>query len=299
MALFPSSFLAIRFFASSRLIISKSTGVKQRNTIYFFNKKGNFFLPLHCVSCSSFYSLNWVNQNGYSLPFVSLSSLFWEVSRLLQLWNSWPNQIPFVQHKFPLCGLYTVQNCTDPVPKLNLGTPGVFYDLNSTNVQENSVWVNDPRLGNLIRTNGCDIFSFYFNWTLPVRPSISFTISPGITLFKCTTISPELDKQQDAFFHGNDSYRGCSGYTVYYKYPHHYLVQSNGSFLPNCSVIELPVVLELRSRNSSDLFSVLASVFSIKFHVSKECFKCRHKGGQCAGDRRHFSCIKEKEGNDI
>ncbi|KAH7840839.1 hypothetical protein Vadar_022395 [Vaccinium darrowii] len=173
--------------------------------------------------------------------------------------------------------------------------PEVLYDLNSTNVQQNSVRVNDPYLGNLIRTKVCDIFSFYLNGTLRVRPPISFTISPGITLFRCITISPELDKQQDRYFHGNDSYRGCSGYTVYYKYPHHYPVRSNGSSLPNCSVIELPVVSERGNRNASDLFSVLASEFSIEFHVSDACRECRRKGGQCDHDGQdHFLCKKEK-----
>ncbi|KAH7840564.1 hypothetical protein Vadar_018662 [Vaccinium darrowii] len=204
-------------------------------------------------------------------------------------------KFPLSNTTFPQCGIFTVQNCPDPVPKLNLGTPGVLYDLNSTNVQENSVRVNDPYLRNLIRTNVCDIFSSYLNWTLPVRPSISFTISPGITLFKCITISPELDKQQDRYFHGNDSYRGCSGYTVYYKYPHYYPVQSNGSIPPNCSVMELPVVSERRNRNASDLFSVLASEFSIEFHVSNACRDCRGKGGRCDHDGPLFLCKKEKE----
>ncbi|KAH7840530.1 hypothetical protein Vadar_018131 [Vaccinium darrowii] len=207
-------------------------------------------------------------------------------------------RFPLSNTTFPQCGLFTVQNCTDPVPKLNLGTPEVLYDLNSTNVQQNSVRVNDRYLGNLIRTKVCDIFSFYLNGTLPVRPPISFTISPGITLFKCITISPELDKQQDRYFHGNDSYRGCSGYTVYYKYPHHYPVRSNGSSLPNCSVIELPVVSERGNRNASDLFSVLASEFSIEFHVSDACRECRRKGGQCAYDGQDFLCKKEKEAID-
>ncbi|KAH7840409.1 hypothetical protein Vadar_016466 [Vaccinium darrowii] len=205
-------------------------------------------------------------------------------------------RFPLSNKTFPQCGLFTVQNCTDPVPKLSLGTPGVVYDLNSTNVQENSVRVNDPRLGNLIRTNGCDIFSYYFNWTLPIGPSISFTISPGITLFKCTTINPELDKQQDSYFHGNASYRGCNGYTVYYKYPNHYPLPSNGSIPPNCSVIELPVVSERGNRNASDLFSVLASEFSIEFHVSNSCRECSRKGGRCDHDGPHFLCKKEKEG---
>ncbi|KAH7839386.1 hypothetical protein Vadar_003496 [Vaccinium darrowii] len=179
------------------------------------------------------------------------------------------------QIKFPLsnttfsqCGLFIVQNCRDLVPKLNLGVQGLLYDLNSTNVQQNST------------------LNFFHNipWYHLVQ------------VLHDNSISPELDKQQGSYFHGNDSYRSCRGYTVYYKYPHHYPVQSNGSFPPNCSVIELPVVSKPPgNRNASDLFSVLASEFSIEFHVSNACRECRRKRGRCDRDGLdHFLCKKEK-----
>ncbi|XP_058184709.1 LEAF RUST 10 DISEASE-RESISTANCE LOCUS RECEPTOR-LIKE PROTEIN KINASE-like 1.1 isoform X2 [Rhododendron vialii] len=204
---------------------------------------------------------------------------------------------PLTISTYPHCGLFNVTNCTDPVPKLNLGREGPYYDLISTNVTENSVRVNDPRLGNLIGTNGCDVFGFYLNCTLHHKLSgIYFTISPGLTLFKCTTISRVLDKKQDEYFRGNDSYRDCSGYTVYYKYSYHSSVSSNASVGLNCSGIELPVVPELGNRNASDLFSVLASEFSIRFHVSKECQQCRHKGWCCSHDGPGFQCKNEEGG---
>ncbi|XP_058184718.1 LEAF RUST 10 DISEASE-RESISTANCE LOCUS RECEPTOR-LIKE PROTEIN KINASE-like 1.1 isoform X1 [Rhododendron vialii] len=206
---------------------------------------------------------------------------------------------PLSNSTFPNCGLYTVQNCTDQVPKLNLERKEVLYDLNTINVSENSIRVNDPNLGELIRTNGCDVFAFYLVWSLPTRPYISFTISPGLTLFKCTTTSPELDKKQDEYFHGNDSYRGCSGYTVYYKYPYNSSVSSNASVdlkTLNCAVIELPRVSELGSRNASYLFSALAFEFDIRFHVSKECQECQNKEGRCTRDPTRFRCTNEKEG---
>ncbi|KAE9445514.1 hypothetical protein C3L33_22587, partial [Rhododendron williamsianum] len=206
---------------------------------------------------------------------------------------------PLSNSTFPNCGLYTVQNCIGPVPKLNLGKEVVLYELKTTNVTENSIRVKDPNLGYLIGTKACDVFGFYLNWTLPPKLNgISFTISPGLTLFRCTTISPELDKKQDEYFRGNDSFRDCGGYTVYFKYPKHDHVSSSLSFPPNCSVFELPVVPELGNRNASDLFSVLASEYS-RFHVSKACQECRHKGGLCSRDSNVFRCRNEKEGNDI
>ncbi|KAH7839482.1 hypothetical protein Vadar_004757 [Vaccinium darrowii] len=44
------------------------------------------------------------------------------------------------------------------------------------------------------------------------------------------------------------------------------------------------------------IYSVLASEFSIEFHVSNACRECRRKGGRCDHDGPHFLCKKEKEG---
>ncbi|KAI8539050.1 hypothetical protein RHMOL_Rhmol09G0151100 [Rhododendron molle] len=60
--------------------------------------------------------------------------------------------------------------------------------------------------------------------------------------------------------------------------------------------IELPRVPELGSRNASDVFSVLASEFDIRFCVSKECQECR-KQRRCTHDIMRFKCKNEEEGS--
>ncbi|XP_058184724.1 LEAF RUST 10 DISEASE-RESISTANCE LOCUS RECEPTOR-LIKE PROTEIN KINASE-like 1.1 isoform X4 [Rhododendron vialii] len=63
-----------------------------------------------------------------------------------------------------------------------------------------------------------------------------------------------------------------------------------------CAVTNNKLVPKLGNRNASDLFSVLASEFSIRFHVSKECQQRRHKGGRCHHDITRFRCKKKEEG---
>ncbi|KAI8539068.1 hypothetical protein RHMOL_Rhmol09G0152600 [Rhododendron molle] len=120
-----------------------------------------------------------------------------------------------------------------------------------------SVYANDPHLGDLIDVNSCDVISFYLNMTLVSKPSVSFTMPPGLTLLKCTIVSAQLDQQTDDFSRGNASYRGCHGYTVYCEFsPNIIWLQLLATFLPivqlfNCQWYQklktkLPVICSLR-----------------------------------------------------
>ncbi|GFS32828.1 hypothetical protein Acr_00g0024910 [Actinidia rufa] len=183
-----------------------------------------------------------------------------------------PIKFPLSSSSYPQCGLFTV-NCSEPIPKLNLGDKEQWYDI-IDKVQDNEIRVHDRLLGLFINTTSCDIFSFNLNNTLRPTFSVAFTSIPTLTLFKCTTTNSEFDKQKEDYFRGNHSYSGCSGYTVYYQYPDpHREVLTTRSF-PGCSVIELPVVLPKVGQNASDLFSILASEFTIRFNVSNQCSKC-------------------------
>ncbi|PSR88301.1 Leaf rust 10 disease-resistance locus receptor-like protein kinase [Actinidia chinensis var. chinensis] len=202
-------------------------------------------------------------------------------------------KFPLSSNSYPECGLFTV-NCSEPIPKINLGLKEQWYDI-IDKVQDNEIRVHDRLLGLLINTTSCDIFSFYLNWSLYPTPSVAFTSYPTLTLFKCTTTNSELDKQKEDYFRGNHSYSGCRGYTVYYQYPDPHREVLTTSF-PRCSVIELPVVLPKGGQNTSDLFSILASEFTIRFNVSNKCSKCHRNGGQCSQDHHEFRCLKEKKG---
>ncbi|GMP83459.1 hypothetical protein CsSME_00037361 [Camellia sinensis var. sinensis] len=156
-------------------------------------------------------------------------------------------------------------------------------------------------LDRLIKLKSCDVFTFYLNWILPTTPSVSFTVSPNLTFFKCPTGSGAPDKQIEDFFRRNHNYsyyKGCSGYTVYDKYPDdpHQSLPINERFPQSCLAIQLPVfsLNDSRKRNVRDLFSVLGSNFSLGFNVSKECGECHLKGGDCPRyNSAKFQCTEQ------
>ncbi|KAL7171145.1 hypothetical protein ACSBR2_035904 [Camellia fascicularis] len=156
-------------------------------------------------------------------------------------------------------------------------------------------------LESLVKSKSCDIFNFYLSWALPTTPSVSFTVSPILTLFKCPTGNRSLDQRIEKFFSRNQNYNyynGCSGYTVYYKYPDdpNQSLLINERILQSCVHFQLPVfsLNNNRKGNVSDLFSVLASEFSLGFYVSKECSECHLKGGHCPRyNSSKFQCIEQ------
>lgn len=196
---------------------------------------------------------------------------------------------------YPQWGLFTM-NCSTSIQKINLGLEGLWYEVRG-NFLNDSVYVNDPRLEDLIHTNSCDVFSSYLNWTNESMPSISFITPTGLTLFKCTTLTAELDHQTDDFFHDNTSFRGCQGYTVYCKFPPNYNLVSTFGFPPNGTVIQLPALSEKETeiQNARDLFSVLSSEFSVRFHGERHVMSVAKREANVLYTLE-FQCMKEKEG---
>ncbi|KAL7260463.1 hypothetical protein ACSBR1_006180 [Camellia fascicularis] len=166
-------------------------------------------------------------------------------------------KFPLFDIHYPRCGLCKV-DCSLPVPKIKLKHQ--WYEIKKF-LNNETIEVSYKPLGQLIRCNSCEIFN---NLTLPSKDSISFTISPSLTLFKCNTSS-----NNELNLHAQDYFR----------------------------VIQLPVVPPIRNPNVSDLFSLLSDEFTFGLHVSNECRKCHINGGQCHGEQ--FHCIMdEKQGRN-
>ncbi|CAL5399843.1 unnamed protein product [Camellia sinensis] len=191
-----------------------------------------------------------------------------------------PIKFPFSNDTYPRCGLCPV-NCSKPVPKLHFWRMEERYEVKEF-LNDEAVKVSDK----FIRSNSCDIFSNLL--PPPPRSSISYTISPNLTLFKCPANSSSKPQLQTEVY----SYSNCPGYTVYYTDPNqHTPTPANPS--SDCVVIQLPMLPSIRNINVSDLFSLLAFEFTIWLHVSKECLECHHNGGQCRGPVE-FHCIKDE-----
>ncbi|CAL5399727.1 unnamed protein product [Camellia sinensis] len=120
-------------------------------------------------------------------------------------------------------------------------------------------------------------------------PSISYTISPNLTLFKCPTNSSSKPQLQTEVY----NFSNCLGYTIYYTDPNRH-TPTPAYLSSGCVVIQLPMLPSIRNRNFSDLFS-LAYEFTIGLHLSQECNECHYNGGQCPSPGlREFYCIKDE-----
>ncbi|KAL7240320.1 hypothetical protein ACSBR2_006052 [Camellia fascicularis] len=244
--------------------------------------------------------LNWVFRMGFPSIFS-----FFVVSHLVIVHSTWqddkyqhgcpqsfncgklgPIKFPFSNDTYPRCGLCTV-NCSEPVPIIYWGWKHERYERYEVKefLNDEAVNVRHKWLEELINSKSCDIFS---NLTLLSGPSISYTISSNLTLFKCPTNSNSKPQLQTEVY----NFSNCPGYTVYYTDPNqHTPIPANLS--PDCVVIPLPMLPSIRNQNVSDLFSLLAYEFTIGLHVSKECNECRHNGGQCQG-HGVFHCINDE-----
>ncbi|CAL5421603.1 unnamed protein product [Camellia sinensis] len=208
-------------------------------------------------------------------------------------------KFPYSNITYPQCGLCTV-NCGEAIPKLNFGVDQLWYEVHDKFLNHEVQNVTDKNLESLIKSKSCDVFSVHLATTLPTTPSVSFTVSPNLTFFKCPTgVNGKLDKQIEHFFCHNHSYsyyNDCLGYTIYYKNPDdpHQSLLINERILQSCGHFQLPVfsLNDGKKRNASDLFSVLASEFSLGFHVSEECGKCNLTEGQCPRyNSSKFQCM--------
>ncbi|KAI8539065.1 hypothetical protein RHMOL_Rhmol09G0152500 [Rhododendron molle] len=187
-----------------------------------------------------------------------------------------PTKSAFTNNTHYLYGLCTV-SCDEPNPKVIWG--GRAYQVSNTT--QGTINTYDSAL----KTNKCDFSSYipsFYN-----TPSVSFTISPNLTILKCNPSSPKLPREAHEYFHECEG-----GYMVYYSYPNDQVQDPPlGSHLPNCQFFQLPSVEDVE--NPSDLFSLLTSNFSVEYHLSNECLMCRYDDrGHCLPDPLESHCSK-------
>ncbi|KAI8023545.1 LEAF RUST 10 DISEASE-RESISTANCE LOCUS RECEPTOR-LIKE PROTEIN KINASE-like 1.1 [Camellia lanceoleosa] len=280
----PNQFQSNQRLPTPKATLSKSLDNTSKKSIFLFSAM---------VVC--FRLLNWV----FRMALPSIFAFFVVVSHLLILHTTGqgsmygcpqsfncgklgPIKFPFSNDStYSRCGLCTV-NCSEPVPKLHFWWMEERYEVKEF-LNDEAVNVRDK----LISSNSCDIFST----SLLPHPttSISYTISPNLTLFKCPTNSRSKPQMQTEVY----SFSNCSGYTVYYIDPYQH-TPTPANLPSDCKVIYLPMLPSIRNQSVSDLFSLLAYEFTIGLHVSKECNECHHNGGQCSSAGPEFHCIKDE-----
>ncbi|KAL2509326.1 Protein kinase superfamily protein [Forsythia ovata] len=181
-------------------------------------------------------------------------------------------EFPLSNYSQPECGFLRV-DCNASSPKLYLANEELSspYDILSK-ISTNVFSIRNPTLLGYLRYKFCDLP--YINFSLPNSPSISFTIFPNITLFRCI----KSNDTQKRYFQGFRNYSGCESFDIYYTTTENLLSPPNG-----CSAVPVPVYSQY-DPNTTDFWDLFTDQYNLEWHLSDDCSECHKKGGQCATD---------------
>ncbi|XP_047332934.1 LEAF RUST 10 DISEASE-RESISTANCE LOCUS RECEPTOR-LIKE PROTEIN KINASE-like 1.4 [Impatiens glandulifera] len=167
--------------------------------------------------------------------------------------------------KFPLknitysgtgCGLWTVDCLNHDTPRIQNASHGEY----SLETEGDSIIINVKRLASFIsHKNGCDFVKDFLTFPRTDNSTsiVDFSISPNMTVFKCFNFD-----LIDHLFNPCPDNQG-----FYFNYSAKEMIQTH----PNCFPIVVPIMSETEIRNTSDLFSLLASQFTIQPYISEPC----------------------------
>ncbi|KAH0668652.1 hypothetical protein KY289_023145 [Solanum tuberosum] len=199
---------------------------------------------------------------------------------------------PFSLSTQPDCGIVPISGCDNkPFPRIQLLPGGEWYYAMGKEYS-NIVWVVDPKLQTILRKNKCQAFNEIIS--LSDSPSISFTAVNLQNFYKCNRTSsnnPYINQTMKDHFDGYESYDGCDGFTIYYKF---YGVDDEdilaGNHTANCSLIRLPYY---QTEPGNNLVNFLRSAFLVEWKLSDDCNECHYGGGRCQTDKKNnFLCYK-------
>ncbi|KAF3615341.1 putative serine/threonine-protein kinase [Capsicum annuum] len=203
---------------------------------------------------------------------------------------------PFALSTQPDCGIMPVSGCdAKPYPRIELLPGGDWYYALGKEYSY-TVKLMDPLLQTTFRRHTCKAFNK--NISLPDSPSISFRLLPVNihNFFKCnitSTNNPTITQKMTDHFSGYESYDGCDGFTIYYKFDG---VDDKdilaGNLTANCSLIGLPCYP--RRVYDNNLVNLLSPEFYVVWKLSDTCYECHYGGGQCQTDKNdNFHCYKD------
>ncbi|XP_016511862.1 LEAF RUST 10 DISEASE-RESISTANCE LOCUS RECEPTOR-LIKE PROTEIN KINASE-like 1.1 isoform X2 [Nicotiana tabacum] len=198
---------------------------------------------------------------------------------------------PFSEIKKPHCGLCKI-DCNNTLENPKVEIEGELYNAYKKWFLVNSIDLLDPILDVYLTNRSCK--SFERNLSFPNSPSVSFGVFNNITLFKCMNRSMEID----GFFRSYENYSKCDGFSLYYHKPRTNRRRSipTGVLPANCAVIRLPLTFLSPSEPiPNDLFDLLSSKFKLDWEVSRDCYDCIYREGQCQSNSKNlFFCSKAK-----
>ncbi|KAL8035142.1 hypothetical protein ABFX02_12G077600 [Erythranthe guttata] len=183
------------------------------------------------------------------------------------------------------CGLFTVDGCDSDNPTVQLEPGGLVYNI-SRNISTNSFLIKDHTLQWQLNEMNCFAFR---NVSLPKSPSISFSVSPNLTVFAC--INPNYIRDRKFIPHNYRSHN-CSLFTVYYGFP----TPEVGPVPSDCRVMQLPLKPNYAQYSLDNVFGLLTSEYILEWNVSENCSECHRGGGQCLTNNiGEFECKRESK----
>ena len=204
-----------------------------------------------------------------------------------------PFPYPFYNVTDSRCGLIKV-NCNSTGANIQIGEKK--YEIFAKFDSSPSVAISNTTFEKLVNNESCE--ALMNNFTSPNPLVYSISINPFLTLFKCTK-NTSYAEGMNAYFNQPDynSHNTCKDYNFYYEYS-----ISNASVpsgLPHtCEVIQLPRRggWVNKENDTTTIFSLLSSVFSLSFQLTRSCEKCHNKGGRCHANKGQFHCLCDKKG---
>ncbi|XP_027152487.1 LEAF RUST 10 DISEASE-RESISTANCE LOCUS RECEPTOR-LIKE PROTEIN KINASE-like 2.1 [Coffea eugenioides] len=185
------------------------------------------------------------------------------------------------------CGFFKLNCKAMPSPKFVFEfTADEWVD--ALAIGNSAITLHDNILEHLLDRRSCESFDHSI-MPLPNYPSISYSILPNITLYRCTK-NPETSQKLADFFSGYKQYDKCdepdNGLTIYYQTPQHHAptVNFSGDIQSLCKNVTLPVVSRHNYSVNADLFQLLTAEFDLEWHLSEDCYACNHEGRECLVD---------------
>nr|GMD23505.1 zinc finger A20 and AN1 domain-containing stress-associated protein 8-like [Ipomoea batatas] len=192
-------------------------------------------------------------------------------------------EFPFAQHTQPHCGLIGVDCDAKPLPKLQLGMGGKWYQfVNIYSVANDIILIlEDSKLQRLFDTHNYSNLNYTLQF--PYSPSMTFRNLEARVATNMTTYYKCNYSQADDICN-YERYNCLDGIRFYFKHP---LVPKNPKCVAaTCTLYPSPVIVKQTN-------ALLTAGFELEFQVSKDCYECYYGGGQCTADSNNeFQCEK-------
>ncbi|XP_044494505.1 LEAF RUST 10 DISEASE-RESISTANCE LOCUS RECEPTOR-LIKE PROTEIN KINASE-like 1.1 [Mangifera indica] len=179
---------------------------------------------------------------------------------------------PFSNRTHQECGLLVVDNCTEPVPSIQLGKQRQWFNIKGIS-QDNTLELKDKNSEE--EFHNCSRKSLK-NLTLPISPFLSFNVPDKLAGFQCPLNYTPPKNFNHLCNNSQNSY-------ILYWGPFNVFPRP-----PNCSRINLQVN---KTETSIEYSYLYTGSFSVEVNVTDECYDCFSAGGQCKTDSNgNFNC---------